>query len=83
MGRFQNNPSIGRVHPKSTHDVYPLPWGNKNMIMYGKNMSQGDQYHDYDINITKLIQNLFKLHYKTVGFFIGFVGKLHTKYEDF
>jgi hypothetical protein len=28
MGRFQNNPSIGCVHPKSTH-AHPLAWGNK------------------------------------------------------
>jgi len=28
MGRFQNNTSIGWVHPKSTH-VLPLAWGNK------------------------------------------------------
>jgi len=28
MGRFQNNPSIGWVHPKSIH-VCPLTWGNK------------------------------------------------------
>ncbi len=28
MGRLQNNPSIGWVHPKSTH-AHPLAWGNK------------------------------------------------------
>ncbi len=28
MGRFQNNPSIGWVHPKFTH-VRPLAWDNK------------------------------------------------------
>jgi hypothetical protein len=28
MGRFQNNPSIGWVHPKSTH-ACPLAWDNK------------------------------------------------------
>ncbi len=28
MGRFQNNPSIGWVHPKFTHGC-PLTWGNK------------------------------------------------------
>jgi len=27
MGRFQNNPSIGWVHPKSTR-AHPLTWGN-------------------------------------------------------
>ncbi len=27
MGRFQNNPSIGWVHPKSI-SVCPLAWGN-------------------------------------------------------
>ncbi len=27
MGGFQNNPSIGWVHPKSTH-ARPLDWGN-------------------------------------------------------
>jgi len=26
MGRLQNNPSIGWVHPKSTH-AHPLAWG--------------------------------------------------------
>jgi hypothetical protein len=30
MGRFPNNPSIGWVHPTSTH-VRPLAWGNKNL----------------------------------------------------
>jgi hypothetical protein len=30
MGKLQNNPSIGWVHPKSTH-VHPLGWGNKNI----------------------------------------------------
>jgi hypothetical protein len=30
MGRLQNNPSIGWVHPKSTH-AHPLAWANKNM----------------------------------------------------
>jgi hypothetical protein len=73
MGRFQNNPSIGWVHPKSTHDVRPLAWGNKNMIKYAKNMSQGSHYHNYDINITKLIQNMFKFQYESVGLFIRFV----------
>ncbi len=62
MGRFQNNPSIGWVHPKSTHDVHPLTWGNKNMIKYAKNMSQCRHGHNYGRNITKLIQNLFKFH---------------------
>ncbi len=28
MGRLQNNPSIGWVHPKSTH-AHPLAWANK------------------------------------------------------
>ncbi len=27
MGRLQNNPSIGWVHPKFTH-VHPLAWAN-------------------------------------------------------
>jgi hypothetical protein len=30
MGRLQNNPSIGWVHPKSTH-ARPLAWGNKHL----------------------------------------------------
>jgi hypothetical protein len=30
MGRLQNNPSIGWVHPKSTH-AHPLAWGNNKM----------------------------------------------------
>ncbi len=34
MSRFQNNPSIGWVHPKSTH-AHPLPWGNKKGTTYG------------------------------------------------
>jgi hypothetical protein len=29
MGRLQNTPSIGWVHPKSPH-MCPLAWGNKN-----------------------------------------------------
>jgi hypothetical protein len=29
MGKLQNNPSIGWVHPKSTH-AHPLAWANKN-----------------------------------------------------
>jgi hypothetical protein len=33
MGRLQNKPSIGWVHPKSTH-VHPLAWGNKNKNWY-------------------------------------------------
>jgi hypothetical protein len=28
MGRLQNNPSMGWVHPKFTHGL-PLAWGNK------------------------------------------------------
>jgi len=32
MGRLQNNPSIGWVHPKSTH-APPLAWGQCNNIM--------------------------------------------------
>jgi hypothetical protein len=28
MDKIQNNPSIGWVHPKSTH-ARPLAWGNK------------------------------------------------------
>jgi hypothetical protein len=28
MGRFQNNPSIGLLHPKFT-DAHPLAWANK------------------------------------------------------
>ncbi len=30
MGRLQNNPSIGWVHPKSTH-ARPLAWANKKL----------------------------------------------------
>jgi hypothetical protein len=30
MGRLQNNPSIGCMHPKST-DARLLAWGNKNL----------------------------------------------------
>jgi hypothetical protein len=33
MGRLQNNPSIGWVHPKSTH-VCPLAWGNNKISHY-------------------------------------------------
>jgi hypothetical protein len=38
MGRLQNNPSIGWVHPKSTH-AHPLAWDNKyhGMSIMGKN----------------------------------------------
>jgi len=31
MGRLQNSPSIGWVHPKSTHYARPLAWGNKKL----------------------------------------------------
>jgi len=31
MGRLQNNPSSGWVHPKSTH-AHPLAWGNRNYL---------------------------------------------------
>jgi len=37
MGRFQNNPSIGWVHPKSTH-AHPLAWGNR-MVLLASNTS--------------------------------------------
>jgi len=30
MGGFQNNPSIGWLHPKSTH-AHPLAWANKKL----------------------------------------------------
>jgi hypothetical protein len=30
MGKLQNKPSIGWVHPKSTH-ARPLAWANKNL----------------------------------------------------
>jgi hypothetical protein len=30
MGRFQNNPSIGWLHPKSIH-AHPLTWANKKL----------------------------------------------------
>jgi hypothetical protein len=30
MGTFQNNPSIGWLHPKSTH-AHPLAWANKKL----------------------------------------------------
>ncbi len=30
MGRFQNNPSIGWLHPKFTH-AHPLTWTNKEL----------------------------------------------------
>jgi hypothetical protein len=30
MGRFQNNPSMGWLHPKFTH-AHPLAWANKKL----------------------------------------------------
>ncbi len=30
LGRFQNNPSIGWLHPKFTH-AHPLAWTNKKL----------------------------------------------------
>jgi hypothetical protein len=30
MGRFQNNPSIGWLHPKFVH-AHPLTWANKKL----------------------------------------------------
>ncbi len=38
MGRFQNNPSIGWVHPKSTH-AHPLAWGNKKLFVNNINVN--------------------------------------------
>jgi hypothetical protein len=36
MGRFQNHPSMGWVHPKSTH-AHPLAWGNnKTTFIFNK-----------------------------------------------
>jgi hypothetical protein len=36
MGRFQDNPSMGWVHPKSTH-AHPLAWGNnKTTFIFNK-----------------------------------------------
>jgi hypothetical protein len=37
MGRFQNNPSIGWVHPKSTH-ACPLAWGNNDATIVVTNI---------------------------------------------
>ncbi len=37
MGRFQNNPSIGWAHPKSTH-AHSLALGNKKNIVNNINV---------------------------------------------
>ncbi len=38
MGRFRNNPSIGLLHPKFTHD-HPLAWANKKLTCKPINLS--------------------------------------------
>jgi hypothetical protein len=52
MGRPQNNPSIGWVHPKSTH-VHPLAWGNKNII-FKKSSKRNQNPSKYNNSITNL-----------------------------
>jgi hypothetical protein len=34
MDRFQNNPSIGLVHPKSTHVRPSAQWGNTSIAQF-------------------------------------------------
>jgi hypothetical protein len=48
MGRPQNNPSIGWVHPKSTH-AHPLAWGKKNIIF--KKSLKGTKILQYIITL--------------------------------
>jgi hypothetical protein len=38
MGRFQNNPSIGWLHPKFVH-AHPLTWANKKLTCKPINLS--------------------------------------------
>jgi hypothetical protein len=51
MGRPQNNPSIGWVHPKPTH-VHPLACGNKNIICKksSKRNQNPSRYNNYITN---------------------------------
>jgi hypothetical protein len=65
MGRPQNNPSIGWVHPKSKH-VHPLTWGNKNIIF--KNFSKRNQNPSrYNNSITNLqFQHKPKYHFSKI-----------------
>jgi hypothetical protein len=41
MGRFQRNPSIGWVHPKSTL-ACPLTWGNNKSTLFKLKKKQGN-----------------------------------------
>jgi hypothetical protein len=52
MGGPQNNPSIGWVHPKSTH-VHPSAWGNKNII-FKKSFQRNQNPSRYNNSITNL-----------------------------
>jgi hypothetical protein len=45
MGRLQNNPSIGWVHPKFTHGC-PLTWAIKRTKNFGKPSQKTKQNYD-------------------------------------
>jgi hypothetical protein len=73
MGRLQNNPSIGWVHPKSTH-AHSLAWGNKNMRVtnfpllqkFGK-LGEGRKFNDFlKMNHQKKINSKKKILKKSI-----------------
>jgi hypothetical protein len=57
MGRLQNDPSIGWVHPKSAYGV-PLAWGNKYIIFLFQLLSQYDRYHNLTENTLQSDSNI-------------------------
>jgi hypothetical protein len=72
MGRFQNNPSIGWVHPKSTHPS-PLVWGNNNWKKIEKKIS---------VDLTKFYSLVFffgKIHQI---FFFVFTQNMSLSYNS-
>jgi hypothetical protein len=44
MGRLQNNPSTGWVHPKLTH-ACPLAWGNRKYLKRKRRMIKIQIFH--------------------------------------
>ncbi len=46
MGRLQNNPSIGWVHPKSTH-AHPLAWSQTGSAEGAKEPKHVPEQHQF------------------------------------
>jgi hypothetical protein len=70
MGRLQNNPSIGWVHPKYTH-AHPLTWDNKNndmflhyftltcLVFYIYNYTNVDKPYTFTLNVNKFHYGIY------------------------